>query len=185
MFWGLHPTCVWDSAALSRFHGGWVPSSLGGAARLTSAVCERRGDGVSGSHVPAGQVEDGKPRPRGTLDKCVSLVFRSLRLWDLNPYWGSMNQFGTPWRAEPQICVESRTFWSQPGLDLSPGCALMLLASVSSSVKWDEWCFVLKFYEGYIRSVQSADIIYQLRRLAASNCSLNCFCCFFLACRER
>ena len=28
---------------------------------------------MSSSHVPSGQVKDGKPRPRGTLDKCVSL----------------------------------------------------------------------------------------------------------------
>ena len=96
-----------------------------------------------------------------------------------------MNKFGIPWSVEPQICMESRTFWSQPGLDLSPGCALMLSASVSLCVKWDECCFVLKFYEDYIRSVQSADSIYQLGRLAASNFLLICFCHFFLACRER
>ena len=81
--WGLksHDKCfgvstprMYETAAvLCRFHRSRVPSSLGGAARFTSAVQERRGDSVSSSHVPSGQVKDRKPRSRGTLDKCVSL----------------------------------------------------------------------------------------------------------------
>ena len=75
MFWGLYPTCVRDSCCImqvphgpSSFLSGW-----GCPLDLCCAREERRGDGVSSSHVPSGQVKDGKPRPRGTLDKCVSL----------------------------------------------------------------------------------------------------------------
>jgi len=59
-----------------------------------------------------------KLRPRGTMSKCVPLQ-TYFSDWSLKLNWERVNGF--------RIGQEYKDLWSQPGLDLSPGCALIVL----------------------------------------------------------
>ena len=73
---------------------------------------------------------------------------------------------------------ECKDLWSGAGLDLSPGCAFIVLGLSFLISKMRQVILYLRIVVE-IRYVQNAGTIYWLDLPAASNSSISCICSYF------